>query len=109
MNEGGAATTEEWAVARDTYYWYARAEGTEIVEVCEWALEEASNAKDFAHVATLLAGTGYLTLLGPRLEAKIAEHLQLLHASQRRADALADARFIGEALSTIRRGLAPDR
>jgi len=101
--------TQEWAVERDTYYWYARAEGNEIVEVCEWAIEEAKSAKDFAHVATLLSGTGLITLLGPRLESKVAEHVTRLHSTGRRSEALSDARFIGEALLTLRRGLTPER
>lgn len=88
----------------ETHYWYSKSRRSSLTTLCEWAVDEASTAKEIASVARLVAGAGLSDVLGPTIEAKILDRLRDARDAKRPTDALKDARWMGEALETLRRG-----
>lgn len=85
------------------HYWYSKSRRSSLTELCEWAVDEATSAKEIAAVAHLVAGAGLTDLLGPTIEGKILNRLREARDAKRPGEALKDARWMGQALEALRR------
>src|ERR1700734_739592 len=85
------------------HYWYSKSRRSSLVSLCEWAVDEATSAKEIASVAHLVAGAGLADVLGPTIEAKVLDRLREARDGKGASEVLKDARHLGEALETVQR------
>ncbi len=84
------------------FYWHFKQESSsELLQICSWAIDQATTGKELAAAARLVVGARLVDTLGADLRARIDERVRELHAKRDPDLVLTHADGIGKALQLL--------